>query len=92
MPFGECGVVLYMLESDRVLFKNFSKLLGQNIREQRIKKGLSQEKLAFAIDSARNYIGCIERAEKSLSLKMLFKIATVLEVRIEDLLKGTMIS
>ena len=51
---------------------------------------MCQEQLAFNIDSARNYIGCIERAEKVASLKTLFKIAKVLNTTVEDLLKNTM--
>jgi len=71
-------------------YKLFLKILGQNIKAQRNAIALSQEKLAFSIDSARNYIGCIERAEKNLSLKTLFKIAKVLNVTVEELFKDTM--
>ncbi len=71
-------------------YQDFFQKLGKNIREARNAKKLSQEKLAFNIDSARNYIGCIERAEKSLSLKTLYKIAKTLDVTVEYLLKDTM--
>lgn len=71
-------------------YQLFLKNVGKNIREQRNAISLSQEKLAFSIDSARNYIGCIERAEKTLSLKTLFKIAKVFNITVEDLLKDTM--
>ena len=71
-------------------YKIFLKSLGQNIRTFRSRKGLSQEGLAFSIDSARNFVGCIERAEKNLSLKTLFKIAKTLDIKVEDLLKDTM--
>ena len=49
--------------------------LGKNIRKYRLNRKMSQEKLALNIDSARNYIGCIERAEKMASLITLFKIS-----------------
>lgn len=68
-------------------YKLFLLKLGNNIRKMRKDKGLSQESLAFSINSARNYIGCIERAEKTVSLRTLFKIAQTLDVNIEDLLK-----
>ncbi len=71
-------------------YNNFLIVLGQNIKTKRNVNGLSQEKLAFSVDTARNYIGCIERAEKNLSLKTLYKIAKALDVKVEDLLKGTM--
>lgn len=71
-------------------YNNFLIVLGQNIKTKRNVNGLSQEKLAFSVDTARNYIGCIECAEKNLSLKTLYKIAKALDVKVEDLLKGTM--
>ena len=71
-------------------YNNFLIVLGQNIKTKRNVNGLSQEKLAFSVDTARNYIGCIERAEKNLSLKTLYKIAKALDVKVEDLLKGSM--
>ena len=52
--------------------------LGQNIRQIRELNGLSQEELGFRIKSARNYIGCIERGEKSPSLDIIFDIAHAL--------------
>ncbi len=71
-------------------FQDFLILLGQNIRKSRKRAKLSQEKLAFNFESARNYIGCIERAEKTPSIKTLFKIAKMLDVSVEDLFKNTM--
>ena len=41
---------------------------------------MSQEELGFRIKSARNYIGCIERGEKSPSLDIIFDIAEALNV------------
>lgn len=71
-------------------FQDFLVMLGQNIRKSRKRAKLSQEKLAFNFESARNYIGCIERAEKTPSIKTLFKIAKMLDVSVEDLFKNTM--
>ncbi|MDR1167315.1 MAG: helix-turn-helix domain-containing protein [Heliobacteriaceae bacterium] len=64
------------------------KKLGENIRNLRIKKNLSQEELAFKINSARNFIGCIERAEKSPTIITLCRIAKALEVKVENLIYG----
>lgn len=61
------------------------KLLGNNIKKYRKAKGFSQEKLAFEILSTRNYIGCVERAEKYPSLGFLFDVANALEIEIKDL-------
>lgn len=62
------------------------KILGKNIRKYRKLRELSQEELAFRISSARNYIGCIERAEKLPSLNTVFDIASELQIDIKDLL------
>lgn len=49
-----------MKKKDNLLVK-----LGKKIAEYRKEKGFSQEEVGFLIRSARNYIGCIERGEKS---------------------------
>ena len=64
------------------------KILGKNIKEMRIKNKLSQENLAFMLDSARNYIGCIERAEKFPSFAFVLDIAEALNCRLSDLTKN----
>lgn len=66
-------------------YEYFLKNVGKNICKARKDMKLSQEALAFSINSARNYVGCIERAEKSASLRMLHKISKVLNVKVEDL-------
>lgn len=64
------------------------KNLGNNIRNLRQQKGISQEELAFKIDSARNFIGCIERAEKSPTIVTLFRISKALGVTLENLVQN----
>lgn len=63
------------------------KQIGDNIRKARKDKRLSQEELAFMIDSARNYIGCIERAEKFPSIILLKKISEALNMKLADFFK-----
>ncbi|MBP3924105.1 helix-turn-helix transcriptional regulator [bacterium] len=62
--------------------------LGMNIRRLRQERNMSQEELAFNVNSARNFIGCIERAEKSSSIITLCRIAKAFDVSIEELVKG----
>ena len=69
-----------MLKKDKLLIK-----LGSKISDYRKAKDFSQEELGFLIKSARNYIGCIERGEKSPSIKTLQKIAKALDIQIKDL-------
>lgn len=68
-------------KKDKILVK-----LGKKIAECRKEKGLSQEELGFRIRSARNYIGCIERGEKSPSIKTLYKISKALDIKTKDLI------
>lgn len=60
--------------------------LGNKIREERLKKGLSQEHLAHIADVHRTYIGVIERAEKNITIVNIEKIAKALEIELHDLL------
>jgi len=71
-------------EKYNFLFEN----IGGKIKEIRLKKGISQEKLAFELSTARNYIGCIERGEKRPSVIMLYKIAKSLGVKLSGLFEG----
>lgn len=61
---------------------------GQRVREERLKKGFSQEELAFKAELHRTYIGMIERAEKNITLNNIAKIAKALEITITELTKG----
>lgn len=61
------------------------KILGKNIRDRREFLRISQEELAFLVSSTRNYIGCIERAEKYPSLAFVLDIANALKTNIKDL-------
>ncbi len=60
-------------------------ILGKNIRTLREANNISQEELAFKLSSARNYIGCIERGEKSPSLDFILDIVKVLNCKISEL-------
>ena len=56
------------------------KLLGENIKKYRLKKGLTQEKLAEIVDLSREYIIRVEMGHKRISLRKLFEIADALDV------------
>ncbi len=64
---------------------NLYKILGETIRAERIKAGLSQEQLAEKADLARNSIGNIERAEYKVTVETLARIAKALNLRVSDL-------
>lgn len=57
------------------------RVVGDNIRFIREKRQLTQEALAYEADVARSYVGYVERAEKTLSIVTLTKIAKALRVK-----------
>lgn len=61
--------------------------VGNNIKDIRQSKGLSQEQLADIAGVHRTYIGMVERAEKNITLVSLEKIAKALGVTTEMLLR-----
>jgi transcriptional regulator with XRE-family HTH domain len=58
---------------------------GSRVRQERKKRGLSQEKLASLAGVHRTYIGMIERAEKNITLENIQKISKALKIRVKDL-------
>jgi len=61
---------------------------GQKVREERAKKGLSQEGLAEKAGVHRTYIGMIERAEKNITLENIQKICKALGTSLGDFFKN----
>jgi transcriptional regulator with XRE-family HTH domain len=59
---------------------------GNRIKQLRIQKNLSQEKLSFATGFHRTYIGMIERGERNISLVNMAVFAKVFELNISELL------
>lgn len=64
---------------------DITKVLGQRIRNYRIGKGLSQEKLAELSGCHHTYIGQIERGEKNATIESIVKIAVALDVSLSKL-------
>lgn len=58
---------------------------GKRVREERLKKGISQERLGQLARVHRTYIGMIERAEKNITITNMEKIARALGRRVADL-------
>lgn len=60
--------------------------LGQAIRQARLERGLSQERLGLDADLDRTYVSSIERGHRNPTFDTLVKIADVLGVGPADLL------
>lgn len=67
--------------------RQIGKSFGSAVRKRRLQLGLSQENLAFRCGSHRNYIGEIERGEKSPSLHIIFALAEGLNMPASALVK-----
>ena len=65
------------------------KIIGQRIKEERRKKGWSQERLSEEIDVTTVYISRVERGTSQINLKRLAQISRVLGTSIEYLIGGT---
>jgi len=60
--------------------------LANNVRVLRLKKGVSQEKLAEECGFHRTYIGSIERGERNATLSTLEALSETFNVSIAQLL------
>ncbi len=58
---------------------------GKNIRNERMKRMLSQEQLAELANVHRTYIGMIERGEKNITLLNIERIAKALKIPLCEL-------
>ena len=62
--------------------------LGKRIREERLKKGLTQEQLAEKVDISLNFMSLIENG-KNMSVQTLINLADALDVSIDYLLNDS---
>lgn len=64
------------------------KKFGLKVRQERLKRNLSQEELAHKAGVHRTYIGMIERAEKNITLVNIEKICKALGLNLSDFFKN----
>lgn len=77
------GIKILRMEKNK-----YTQIIGNNIRFNRHKKGISQEYLADITGLHRTYIGSVERGERNISILNLVKIAFSLDVKPSQLLEG----
>jgi transcriptional regulator with XRE-family HTH domain len=65
---------------------------GERVREERIKRRLTQEKMAEALDISTSYVGQIERGVRCPTMDRLVAIANVLELSIDYLLRDSLVA
>lgn len=59
--------------------------LGRKLQKVRKEKGFTQEKLAEKVSVSTTWIGYIETGYKRPNLKMIYKIARALDVKVKDI-------
>ncbi len=62
------------------------KKFGKNVKIERIKKDLTQEKFAEVLDVSTNYIACIENGRQNMSLGKILELSKALGVDINNFL------
>lgn len=65
--------------------------LGNRIRTERQRRGITQEKLAERVDISTNFMSLIENG-RNMSVETLVKIADALGVTVDYLLSDTLVS
>ena len=62
-------------------------LVAWNLRRIRVKRGLSQERLAYDAEVDRSYVGGLERKEENPTVDVLDRLAKTLGVAIGEFFK-----
>ena len=73
---------------NELLLKEF----GNRIKQLRLQKEYSQEKLSFLTGFHRTYIGMIERGERNISLSNIAAFAKVFEINLSELLDFSLVN
>jgi len=61
-------------------------IFARNLKQIRAEHGLSQEELADIAGLHRTYVGSVERGERNISIDNMERLASALNVRVQDLL------
>jgi transcriptional regulator with XRE-family HTH domain len=78
------GVIFGMILV-RGFMENVYKFIGKRIKEERLKRGLTQSEVADLSGITDNFLSYIENGKKQASLDTLYKIANALEVSLPKL-------
>lgn len=72
----------------RLSFEKTAKLLGERIRDLRKSQSLTQQELGEKAALSGQFIGEIERGNQNPSIKVLLKIAEVLDIELLELFQN----
>jgi transcriptional regulator with XRE-family HTH domain len=83
-----CRIKVFIGIKIRLMNRDLLKKFGKKLKTIRIKRSLSQEKLAEEAGVHRTYIGMVERGEKNITLLNIKRMAKALGVTVSKLLEG----
>ncbi|HAS6309987.1 TPA: helix-turn-helix domain-containing protein [Vibrio vulnificus] len=72
------------MKDENKLLKNF----GERVKNLRVERAMSQERLAELSGLHRTYVGSLERGQRNVSYLNILKIAAALEISTSVLLEG----
>lgn len=67
--------------------RSIEQLFGEALRKIRLSNNMSQEALGFESGYHRTYISLLERGKKGPSLKTIFQLADVLNIKPSEIIK-----
>lgn len=65
---------------EKQVISPFMKQIGQNIKQARLLKGVTQEKLAEKINKSTNFVSLLELGKSGMSLSTLVDICNTLQI------------
>lgn len=68
--------------------KNFKYILGRNIKAERMRKDITQERFAELINMSLSYVSKLEQGLISPTAITLFKMADILSISMDEFFKG----
>ena len=68
--------------------KDFTYIIGRNIKAERLRKDITQEQFAELIDMSVSYVSKLEQGLTSPTALALYKMSCVLNVPMEEFFKG----
>lgn len=74
---------LYVVQEEH---SRFLVAFGQRVAELRVKQGLTKVQLAFEMNTGEKYIRRLEKGEINITMVNLLKLATVLNVSVQELI------
>ena len=70
------------------MLHDFKYVLGRNIKAERVRKDITQEKFAELINMSLSYVSKLEQGLISPTAVVLYKISNNLDVPMEEFFKG----